>query len=157
MKKIIIVFCLLAFLSCKTKKSITETNETAVKSVKIINSNDVDSKVSDKALNLGTRLLETCNTSKFKPFNSDEATQSVIQKSTLKNISETCKKINFRNGKFISLDLIEIKHDEINNQYIFKYDINYEKKYFKRELTVFINSENKVSSMSTKEIKPKMM
>lgn len=142
---------------CKTKKNVIEEKILVEKTVKIVAKNEVDNVLVDKAFNLGTRLLEACNTSKFKTFNTEEATESVIENITPKKIATTCKKINFRNGKFISLDLIEIKQDEINNQYIFRYGINYEKKFFRRELTIILNSENKVSSINTKEIKPKPM
>ena len=140
---------------CKTKNAVTSSTEE--KSIVLVNPNEVGVITKTRAYDLGTRLLESCNTSHFKPFSSDEATDKVRQNVTPAKISETCKKINFRNGKFISLDLIDIKHDEINEQYIFKYNINYEKKYFKRELTVFVNADNKVSAMSTKEVKPKPM
>ncbi|SFB26763.1 hypothetical protein SAMN05660845_2298 [Flavobacterium swingsii] len=155
MKKIILIIVLVLLYSCKTKKTVTSLTEE--KSIMLVNPNEVDAVTKDRAYDLGTRLLESCNTSRFKPFSSEEATDKVRQNITPAKLSETCKKINFRNGKFISLNLIDIKHDEINEQYIFKYNINYEKKYFKRELTVFVNSENKVSAMSTKEVKPKPM
>ncbi|WP_395057955.1 hypothetical protein [Flavobacterium sp.] len=153
MKKIILIIVLVLLYSCKTKK--TATSSVTEKSVVVVNPNEVDVITKNRAYDLGTRLLEACNTSRFKPFSSEEATDKVRQNVRPEKISETCKKINFRNGKFISLDLIDVKHDEINEQYIFKYNINYEKKYFKRELTVFVNADNKVSAMSTKEVKPK--
>lgn len=155
MKKILLIIVLVFLYSCKTKK--ISTSSKGEKSIVLVNSNEVNNITKTRAYDLGSRLLESCNTSHFKPFSSDEATDKVIKNITSTKLSETCKKINFRNGKFISLDLIDIKHDEINEQYIFKYDINYEKKYFKRELTVFVNSENKVSAMNTKEIKPKLL
>ena len=155
MRKIILIITLVFLYSCKTQKTANSTAEE--KSIVIANPNDVGVITKNRAYDLGSRLLESCNTSRFKPFSSDEATDKVIQNITPQKLSETCKKINFRNGKFISIDLIEIKHDEINEQYIFKYNINYEKKYFKRELTVFVNADNKVSAMSTKEVKPKPM
>jgi hypothetical protein len=36
----------------------------------------------------GKRILMTCNTSKFKPFNESEATQSVIENITEENLSK---------------------------------------------------------------------
>ena len=155
MKKIILITILAFLYSCKTKNVVTSLTEE--KSVVLVNPTEVNATTKNRAYDLGSRLLTACNTSRFKPFSSDEATDKVRQNVTPEKISETCKKINFRNGKFISLDLIDIKHDEINEQYIFKYNINYEKKYFKRELTVFVNADNKVSAMSTKEVKPKPM
>jgi len=60
-----------------------------------------------------------------------------------------------RNGRFIDLKLVEIIHNEITDDYIFRYDIQYEKPLFKRELRVTIDAENKVSALATKEIKNK--
>jgi len=48
--------------------------------------------------------------------------------------------------------LIEITHDIETDDYTFKYKIEYQKKYFDRELSVVVNSENKVSAINTKEI-----
>lgn len=154
MKKILLIIILVLLYSCKTKNAVTSSTE---EKFVIVNPTEVDATTKNRAYDLGTRLLDACNTSRFKAFSSEEATDKVRQNITPQKLSETCKKINFRNGKFISLDLIDIKHDEINEQYIFKYNINYEKKYFKRELTVFVNADNKVSAMSTKEVKPKPM
>jgi hypothetical protein len=39
----------------------------------------VDANLTTKATMTGKRILMTCNTSKFKPFNESEATQSVIE------------------------------------------------------------------------------
>lgn len=149
MKKILILFCLTLLFSCKSKNVIVE------KKLVVVNATEVDATKKSRAHDLGERLLETCNTSRFKSFTSDEATEKVIQNATKERISETCKKINMRNGKYISLNLMDITHDETNDQYIFRYNINYEKKYFKRELTVVVDSDNKVSAISTKEVKPK--
>ena len=155
MKKILLIITLILLYSCKTKKIATSATEE--KAIVLVNPNEVDAITKNRAYDLGSRLIESCNTSRFKPFSSEEATEKVRQNATPKILSETCKKINFRNGKFISLDLIEVKHDEINEAYIFRYNISYEKKYFKRELTVIVDSENIVSAISTKEVKPKFM
>jgi hypothetical protein len=155
MKKILLIIVLIFLYSCKTKK--TATSSVEEKSVVVVNPKEVDALIKNRAYDLGTRLLESCNTSRFKVFSSEEATEKVRQNATPERLSETCKKIIFRNGRFISLQLIDVKHDEINEAYIFRYTIRYEKKYFKRELTVIIDSENKVSAISTKEVKPKFM
>jgi hypothetical protein len=151
MKKILILLSLALLFSCKSKNAIVE------KKLVVVNATEVDAVKKNRAHDLGERLLETCNTSRFKTFTSQEATDKVIQNATIERISETCKKINARNGKFISIHLIDVIHDETSDQYIFRYNINYEKKYFKRELTVIVDSDNKVSAISTKEIKPKPM
>ena len=152
MKKILLLLCLLLLFSCKSKNP-----NSSGKSLEILNSKEVDAFKKNRAYDLGKRLLETCNTSHFKGFSSEEATEKVIQNATIERISATCKKINFRNGKFIALNLIDVTHDKSSNQYIFRYAIDYEKKYFKRELMVTVDSDNKVSAISTKEIAPKPM
>ena len=153
MKKLIIVFVLIFTFSCKSKMSKNTTNESKsnLERFEIVKLEEIDAQKKEKSYNLGKRLLEACNTSKFKTFTSDEATEKVIANATSEKISATCKKINLRNGKFIGLDLIEVLRDKDAEEYIFRYDIKYEKTYFKRELMVTINSEEKVSAISTKE------
>ncbi|MDI9311162.1 MAG: hypothetical protein QM535_13175 [Limnohabitans sp.] len=147
MKKAITVFLSVALLfSCKSKKHDT---------IIVLKSNDIEIIKSNKAYALGKRLLEACNTSKFKPFSSKEATESVIKNATIEKVTEVCKKVNFRNGKFISLSLIDISLNKTTNDYTFRYAIEYEKKLYKRELFVTINEENKVSAIATKEVKEK--
>ena len=74
-------------------------------------------------------------------FNSSEATPKVIANATAEKISTTCQKIILRNGRFIDLKLVEIVHNEITDDYVFRYDIQYEKPMFKRELKVTIDAE----------------
>lgn len=153
MKKIIIVFVLIFTFSCKSKMSKNTTNESKsnLERFEIVKVEEINAQKKEKSYNLGKRLLEACNTSKFKPFTANEATEKVIANATSEKIAATCKKINLRNGKFIGLDLIEVLRDKDAEEYIFRYDIKYEKTYFKRELMVTINSDEKVSAISTKE------
>jgi len=155
MKNILLILCFALLFSCKSKKPDTEIPKE--KGLVVMNIEEVDPIKKNRAYDLGKRLLDACNTSNFKVFSKNEATEKVIQNATKERISSTCKKMNLRNGKFISINLIDVVHDEINEEYIFRYNIDYEKKYFKRELTVKVNAEDKVSSISTKEVKPKPM
>ena len=93
-----------------------------------------------------------CNDFKFKKFSSSEATTKVINNIDLEKMTKTCQKIFFRNGKFIDLELLEIKKDNLNGDLVFKFNIVYEKYFFKRELRLVLNSENKLSEISTKQI-----
>lgn len=136
-------------ISCKSAKP--ENKAT------IVESNKVETIKKNRAFDLGTRLLESCNTSKFKPFSNEEATEKVIQNATPDKISLTCQKIRQRNGKFNYIKLLDVTYLKESEEYIFRYNIDYEKKYFMRELIVTINKENKVSAISTREIKPKPM
>lgn len=156
MKILIYLLFIIVFLGCKTKKNILEPEPFEIeKTIVLVNPSEIEVEIKLRAFELGTRLLSACNTSKFKPFSSDEATEKVIENATLEKISATCKKINFRNGKFIDIDLIEVFQNKITNQYIFIYNIEYEKKYFKRELKVVVDQDLRVSAISTKELKPK--
>jgi len=153
MKKIIYILVLTILASCKSKQTIGSTNTLVPYSrfVKVPIEEVIPIKTS-LATDLGRRLLETCNTSRFKAFTRSEATEKVIQNATVDKITETCRKINNRNGRFIGIQLIEITHDIETDDYTFKYKIEYQKKYFDRELSVVVNSENKVSAINTKEI-----
>jgi transposase len=147
MKLKLTLFSLLFIVSCKSKR----IENTAV----LVESSKVESVKKNRAFDLGTRLLESCNTSRFKPFSKEEATERVIQNATLDKISSTCQKIRQRNGKFNYIKLLDITYIKTTDDYIFRYKIDYEKKYFMRELSVTIDKDNKVSAISTKEIKPK--
>ncbi len=150
--RIIILFCsALLIVSCKSK------NPTVDKTISVVKPEEVALVKKNRADDLGKRLLETCNTSRFKAFSSAEATEKVRQNATKEKISAVCKKINQRNGRFMGLNLIDITYNKITDEHVFHYNINYEKKYFKRELFVTVNAENKVSALSTKEIEPKPM
>lgn len=159
MKKILLILTIITLAACKSKKTTLDnsnnpTETTTTETISTIAPNEVDKIKSDRAYNLGTRLLETCNTSTFKAFSKTEATDKVIANATPQKIATTCKKINQRNGKFLGLKLLDIKHDKILDEYTFRYDINYEKKLYKRELYVVVNAQNKVSAINTKEVKP---
>jgi len=155
MRNLVYLFAIITLLiSCKSKKKTDEAFKEEMKIV-LVKPNEVENIKINRAYDLGKRLLETCNTSTFKVFSKDEATEKVIANATPEKIATTCKKINLRNGKFLSLDLIDIKFNPISEEYYFRYNIQFEKKLFKRELFVTINKENKVAAISTKEVKTK--
>ena len=155
MKKIVLLAIILVLASCKSKKATSDSNDKPIEEkIVILKPTEVDNLKKERAYDLGKRLLETCSTSKFKAFSKSEATDKVIANATVEKIAATCKKINQRNGKFIGINLIDVKHDTFLNEYVFRYAIDYEKKLYKRELFVTINSENKVSAINTKEVKP---
>lgn len=162
MKKISSLLLLALIISCKSKQpSTSEINKNETIEVKSrfekINLKDVNNQKLTRAYNLGKRLLETCNTSRFKVFSKEEATDKVIQNATVEKITKTCQKILMRNGKFIDLNLIDVTQDNETEDLFFRYKIEYEKKYFERELYITINSEGKVSEMKTKELPKKPM
>lgn len=138
-----------------TTTSDSENNSKLENTIVVVPTSEVATVKITIATSLGSRLLESCNTSRFKPFTKEEATEKVIQNVNLSKISETCKKINFRNGRFLGLQLYKITYNTISEEYQFHYFIDYEKKMFPRELYVTINSENKVTAITTKEVKTK--
>lgn len=140
---------MLFLFSCKSKKA----ENTAV----LVESSKVEAVKKNRAFDLGTRLLESCNSSRFKPFSKEEATEKVIQNATPEKISATCLKIRQRNGKFNFIKLIDITYLKSTDEYVFRYKIDYEKKYFMRELSVTVDKNDRVSAISTKEVKPKPM
>jgi 5'-3' exonuclease len=162
MKKIVYILLLILIASCKSKQpSISEVkkNESVEVTTRFekINLKEVNNQKLTRAYNLGKRLLETCNTSRFKVFSKEEATDKVSQNATVEKITKTCQKILMRNGKFIDLNLIDVTQDNETEDLFFRYKIEYEKKYFERELYITINSEGKVSEMKTKELPKKPM
>jgi len=172
MKKLVYILIALTILSsCKSKKIINDKSsspnkeeiKTVEKPIEVksryvkMSFKEVNSQKVTRAYNLGKRLLETCNTSKFKPFTKEEATEKVIQNATVEKLSKACQKILFKNGKFIDIELLEITQDTQTNDLFFRYKIDYEKKYFQRELYITINSEGKVAAIKTKELPRKPM
>lgn len=167
MRKLIALSIIILLISCKSKKPITEKSPSEVvdaeKPMEVksrfvkLKSSEINTLKLNKTYALGKRLLETCNTSKFKQFSKEEATDKVIQNATVEKISKTCQKILVRNGKFIDLSLIEIIQDTETKDIKFRYKIVYEKKYFERELYITLNSEGKISEIKTKELPKKPM
>jgi hypothetical protein len=147
---------LLLLFACKSKKPISESeeikNEEKTERFEKLPTANINSTKLNRAYTIGKRLLEACNSSQFKKFSTTEATDKVIANASQEKITKTCQKINQRNGKFIDLKLIEANLDNMTNDVIFRYDINYEKKLFKREITIVVNTDDKVSSITTKEI-----
>ena len=144
--------------SCKSKKpgkSTTSTIKVAEKNVILIKPEEAEAIKKDRAYDIGKRLLESCNTSKFKAFGVSEATDKVRQNASREKISAICKKINQRNGRFNGINLIDITLNKKTKEQVFRYAIDYEKKLYKRELFVTVNAENRVSAISTKEVTKK--
>ncbi len=150
MRKIIILCCIALVISCKSKKHVIVN-----RSLVLIKPESVEPAKQMRAYDLGKRLLESCNTSRFKAFSASEATEKVRQNATKDKISTICKKINQRNGRFLGLTLLNVVHNKTKDEFIFRYSINYEKKLFKRELYVTIGADNRVSAIATKEVKDK--
>jgi hypothetical protein len=148
MKKIILILGIVLFISCKSKKVVETPKPAEVKIAKLMLSN-VSELQKDKAYELGKRVLMTCNTSKFKPFNESEATASVIQNTTEEKLTKTCTKFRQFYGTFKDLQLVEIYKNYIDKTLIFRYKALYTKKVANKELRVSLNEENKVSAIKS--------
>lgn len=148
MKKVILILGVVLFISCKSKNVVSVPKPVEVKIAKVMLS-EVSEPQKDKAYELGKRVLMTCNTSKFKPFNESEATISVIQNTTEERLTKTCTKFRQYYGTFKDLQLIEIYKNNIDKTLIFRYKALYTKKVANKELRVSMNEENKVSAIKS--------
>ncbi|WP_035672031.1 hypothetical protein [Flavobacterium sp. 83] len=148
MKKIILILGIILLVGCKSKTIVSAPKPEEVKLVKLTFS-EVSESQKDKAYELGKRVLMTCNTSKFKPFNESEATASVIKNTTEERLTKTCTKFRQFYGTFKDLELIEIYKNNSDQTTIFRYKALYTKKIANKELRVSMNQENKVSAIKS--------
>ncbi|MBP2282279.1 uncharacterized protein YcfL [Flavobacterium sp. CG_23.5] len=148
MKKLILVLSILLLVGCKSKKVTNTPEPVEVKIVKLSLS-AIDENQKSKAYELGKRVLMTCNTSKFKPFNESEATQSVIKNTTEEKLTKTCTKFRQYYGTFKDLQLVEAYKNIYEKTTVFRYKALYTKKVANKELRVSMNEENKVSSIKS--------
>lgn len=152
MKKILFLLLVLFVISCKTKsvsKSKDNTLEkTEVKFLKLENSS-IPEMQKNKTYELGKRILMTCNTSKFKPFNENEATPSVIKNMTQERLTKTCLKFKLRYGDFKDIELVSVYKIKTDNTTLFRFKALYEKKIANKELRVTLNESNQVSAIQS--------
>ncbi len=149
MKKLILILSLIVVVGCKSKK--VNYDEPKENDIVKLSSNQISSSQKNKAYELGKRVLMTCNTSKFKPFTSNEATQSVINNITIDELSKTCTKYRMWYGTFIDLQLAEVYQNKDNQTTIYRFKALYTKKVANKELRVFMNAENLVSAIKTSD------
>lgn len=148
MKKIIVFFVLIAMVGCKSKKVNSTPELEEVKTVQLALAS-VDANQKGKAYDLGKRILMTCNTSKFKPFNTTEATQSVINNITLERLSKTCAKHRQWYGTFLDLKLVEVYQNSAEQSTVYRFKALYTKKVANKELRVFMNDGNQLTAIKT--------
>jgi hypothetical protein len=135
-------------MGCKSKNGNAKPKEKNNVSIEL---SAVDEAQKNKAYELGKRILMTCNTSKFKPFTSSEATDKVIANSTLKNINKICVKYNLKYGLFKDLQFVEMIPNKTNKTNVFRFKALFEYAKANKELRVTMNSENKASAITTKD------
>ena len=146
MKKILVLLLVFTFVlnACKSKSKAVEKPR-----IEILEPNTVDKAKRDKAYSLGKRVLMTCNTSKFKPFNKSEATESVIKNTTLERLTSTCQKFRIKYGDFKDIKLAQVIHNMNDDSYVFRYKAEYQRTFVTKELRVTLNNENKVSAIKS--------
>ena len=145
MKKIILILSILLLIGCKSKTVVKPEEAKIVK----LTFSEVNESQKDKAYELGKRVLMTCNTSRFKPFNESEATASVINNTTEERLTKTCTRFRQYYGTFKDIQLVEIYKNNSDQTTIFRYKALYTKKVANKELRVSLNKENKVSSIKS--------
>ncbi|MBE0393328.1 hypothetical protein HNQ02_003206 [Flavobacterium sp. 7E] len=150
MKKIIIILSLILLAGCKsTTIKTTRATEPEKTGLNKLALSAIDNVQKARAYELGKRILMTCNTSKFKPFSTDEATQSIINNITLEKLSKTCNRYRQYYGDFKDIELTEIYKDYDDATTIFRYKALYTKEVANKELRVYMNEENKVSGIKS--------
>ena len=150
MKKLILVLSILLLIGCKSKNVVTnnEPEPEVIKMVKL-GLSEVNESQKNKAYELGKSVLMTCNTSRFKPFNTSEATASVIRNTTEERLTKTCTRFRQYYGSFIDLELVETYKNNFDQSVVFRYKASYTKKVANKELRVTMNADNKVSSIKS--------
>ncbi len=169
MQKYFFIIVIILLVSCKAKapsypakpkeiKTENPTPEVVVDSETkpleqfvILNLSEINSNQKTKAYQLGKRVLNTCNTSKFKAFSTSEAIQSVIDNTTEIRLTKTCLKFKIRYGEFIDLELQEVIKDTISNEIIYRYKALYSKEIANKELQVYMNSKNQITALKSKD------
>ena len=144
MKKAGLIICLLLLIGCKSKTVNRDTEDLKIKPVPTA---EINANQQKKAYDLGKRVLETCNTSKFKPFNETEVTQSVMENTTEERLTKTCQRFRQYYGSFIDLKLDGVYRTK--QEVIYRYHALYTKKVANKELRVFVNEDNLVSAIKS--------
>ncbi len=137
--------CFILFWSCSPKKAIEKLT------YEKIAPSEVSVLQKERAYELGKRVLMTCNTSSFKPFTTEEATQEVIANLTKDKISITCHNIARGFGQFNDMKLVEVVRLKRAKVTVFRYICDYEKKYRIKELRVAIDDDNKITAIKSKD------
>ena len=133
MKKILLLLCVRSLLSGKSKKTIA-TEVRQEKSMVILIPSEINASNKKRSYDLGKRLLETSNASRFIAYNSNEATEKVRLNATKEKISTICIKMNQHNGRFLGINLIDVIRNNKTEDITFRYAIEYKKNFTKENL-----------------------
>ncbi len=147
MKRIFpILLCALLIVGCKSKKT---SRKSEPKPVTKLAPAKVDESQKQKAYELGKRLLMTCNTSKFKPFDESEATDDVRRNTTEERLTKTCLKFRLKYGDFKDLKLVEVINDPDTKINTYRFKADYVKAIANKELRVMMNENDQVSGIKS--------
>ncbi|MBP4139234.1 hypothetical protein [Flavobacterium geliluteum] len=144
MKKALLILSLLLIVGCKTKTVSRDTDDLKIK--KVVEA-EINSNQQKKAYQLGKRVLETCNTSKFKPFDETEVTKTVMENTTEERLTKTCLKFRQFYGSFIDLKLDGVY--KTRQETIYRYHALYTKKVANKELRIFVDENNLISAIKS--------
>jgi hypothetical protein len=149
MRKLIVIFCILTLIGCKSKKHpVTAAMPVASKITKVP-ADKVDAAQKQKAYELGRRVLMTCNTSRFKPFTAEEATPDVIKNTTQERLTKTCTNFRMKYGTFKEIRFIELVRNRTNKTNVYRFKADYSKKIANKELRVIMNDQNQVAGIKS--------
>lgn len=143
----LLIFALLLMPGCKSKKN--KAVKPDPRKATVVEKEKIDEAQKSKAYDAGRRILMTCNTSKFKPFNSSEATPTVIKNTTQERLTKTCLKFRLKYGDFRDIQLVEVIHNKSDKTNVYRFKALYEKKIANKELRVTMNDQDKVSAIKS--------
>jgi hypothetical protein len=151
MKRVSLFIMVVFVLGCKTNhkmnKSVVYADEKMIK----LKKNQVNEKQEERAYSFGKRVLNTCNTSKFKTFSRAEATTSIIKNTTKEKLQKACTFFNQKYGSFVDLKLRQVLRDPENKNTMYRFKANYENKKANKELQVTMNDVNKLVALRSKD------
>jgi hypothetical protein len=107
-----------------------------------------------KAYFIGKKVLTACSTSKIKEFSEEDFSERILKKFSLEYLSNICINVNRRFGNFEELLFKEALRVEKHKTTIYRFKAVYTKKFFTKELRIYMNDQNKITSLKTLTWKP---
>jgi hypothetical protein len=140
-------------LNILVKKEKEKEEEDTV-SINLILPEEISKLQKGKAYLIGKKLLTACSSSKIKEFTENDFSERILRKFSLDYLSNICINVNRRFGKFEELLFKEALRVEDHKITIYRFKAVYEKKFFVKELRVYMNDQNKITSLRSLPWKP---